>query len=276
MCSACAKTSAVQGSSLAAPRRPTPTIAALLVAACVFAGAHFALRAALVRVRFRLDRVKEWMVCWTRPSSEGGGRRRKAVTVVPDAGEDAPTDEGVPPRAAGGAATAKHAHDGTPMVNGKPCCDACDGTHLTSECPLYKGKKRDKHKDAQKGKGPQIGGDGGSFTLRSARVVRQPGDGSCLFHSMAYGLGGTSATSLRRDIADWIAAHPRHEIAETPVSDWVRWDSSWCVAVSAPPAPFRTCADIHAVCQTALSRRTRAECALGVGVEALRWPPAQC
>ena len=79
----------------------------------------------------------------------------------------------------------------------------------------------------------QIGGDGGSFTLRSARVVRQPGDGSCLFHSMAYGLGGTSATSLRREIADWIAANPRHEIAETPVSDWVQWDSSCSVATYA-------------------------------------------
>jgi len=179
------------------------------------------------------------MVCWTRPSSGDGGRRKKAVTVVPSGGANGAdaTAEGVPPAAtaaaaAAGTATGTHAHDGTPIKNGKPCCDACDGAHITSECPIFKGKKRDSHKDAQKGKGPQIGGDGGSFTLRSARVVRQPGDGSCLFHSMAYGLGGTSASSLRREIADWIAANPRLEIAETPVSDWVRWDSSWCVAQS--------------------------------------------
>jgi hypothetical protein len=43
---------------------------------------------------------------------------------------------------------------------------------------------------------------GGNFVLRQARVVRQPGDGSCLFHSMAYGLrlfegGSTSATQVR-------------------------------------------------------------------------------
>ena len=161
------------------------------------------------------------------------------MTVVPSGGANGAdaTAEGVPPAAtaaaaAAGTAAGTHAHDGTPIKNGKPCCDACDGAHITSECPIFKGKKRDSHKDAQKGKGPQIGGDGGSFTLRSARVVRQPGDGSCLFHSMAYGLGGTSASSLRREIADWIAANPRLEIAETPVSDWVRWDSSWCVAQS--------------------------------------------
>lgn len=224
--------------------RPASRIVAVFVAVCVFAGAHLTLRAALVGA-FRLSRVKEWMVCWTRPtSSEGGSRRKKAVTVVPADSTATSTDEGVPPRIEGGATvgTGTHAHDGTPIVNGKPCCDACDGTHLTSECPVFKGKKRDKHKDAQKGKGPQIGGDGGSFTLRSARVVRQPGDGSCLFHSMAYGLGGTSATALRRDIADWIGANPRHEIAETPVSDWVRWDSSWCVVVYRLCLSLSTCA----------------------------------
>ena len=49
------------------------------------------------------------------------------------------------------------AEDGTPVKNGKLCCDACDGEHLTSECPVFKGKPREKHKDAQKGKGKDMG-----------------------------------------------------------------------------------------------------------------------
>ena len=31
------------------------------------------------------------------------------------------------------------------------------------------------------------------FTLKDARVVRQPGDGSCLFHSLAHGIGDGDA-----------------------------------------------------------------------------------
>jgi hypothetical protein len=39
--------------------------------------------------------------------------------------------------------------------------------------------------------------------LRTAKVIRQPGDGSCLFHSMSYGIG-TNATVLRGEICDFI------------------------------------------------------------------------
>ena len=64
--------------------------------------------------------------------------------------------------------------------DGKLCCDACDGPHLTAECPLYKGKARDKHKDGQKGKPKDIGsGTGGNFTLTKAKEVRMPPDGRC-------------------------------------------------------------------------------------------------
>ena len=61
---------------------------------------------------------------------------------------------------------------------------------------MYK-KKRDDHPDAWKNKGRKeplgMGKSGGNFKLKSARVIRQPGDGNCLFHSMAYHLGGTNA-----------------------------------------------------------------------------------
>jgi hypothetical protein len=108
------------------------------------------------------------------------------------------------------------------------CCDACDGKHETENCPYFK-KKREKHRDAQKGKGPSIGGSGGNFVLKRARVVNQPGDGSCLFHSLAYGMGSGSARSLRRNICSFIASNPNLEIAETPLKDWVKWDSNCSV-----------------------------------------------
>ena len=145
--------------------------------------------------------------------------------------------------------------------------------------------------------------DSGNFKLRTARVIRQvdlkycflhdpflneyrqPGDGSCLFHSLAYGLGGSSASVLRREIAAYIQVNqvltssvsnvtsltqylipspyshlpfffssalrvsPSHsfsamvsfdadieqrnpdlEIAETPMRDWVKWDSGCSVS----------------------------------------------
>ena len=59
-----------------------------------------------------------------------------------------------------------------------------------------------------------------------ATVVRQPGDGSCLFHSMSYGLGGSnSAKRLRAELEDFIAAHPNEDLNGTPICDWVLWDS---------------------------------------------------
>ena len=106
-------------------------------------------------------------------------------------------------------------------------CDKCDGRHMTSACPYYK-KDRDKHPDAQR-HGKQMGGKSNlpGAVLRDARVIRQPGDGSCLFHSMSYGLrDGSNASSLRREICDFIERHPRLPIADTPLADWVKWDSN--------------------------------------------------
>ncbi len=109
------------------------------------------------------------------------------------------------------------------------CCDKCDGKHETSNCPHYK-KKRDDHPDAQKNK--QIGGHSslpGSI-LVNARVVRQPGDGSCLFHSMSYGLRTSNASSLRAEICRFIQNNPNLRISDTPLQDWVRCDSGASVS----------------------------------------------
>ena len=115
------------------------------------------------------------------------------------------------------------------MKNGKLCCDRCDGEHETEQCPIFK-KPRDDHPDATRRKPPEMGRPGGNFVLQNARVVRQPGDGSCLFHSMTYGLGTGSARTLRRELAQWIERNPETSIADTPVRDWVRWDSNRTVS----------------------------------------------
>ncbi len=106
----------------------------------------------------------------------------------------------------------------------KLCCDKCDGPHATDSCPHYK-KKREDHPDGSNPPSPvpcsrqlatsssdrhcaawrhfgrkpkDMGSDGGNFIVANARVIRQPGDGSCLFHSLAHGLGdGTSALQVR-------------------------------------------------------------------------------
>lgn len=106
-------------------------------------------------------------------------------------------------------------------------CDKCDSKkHSTANCPHYR-KKRGSHPDEQKGKGRSIGGGGGNFVLKKAKVVRQPGDGSCLFHSLCYGLSnGTRASTLRREIANFIAKNPRLKIADSPLSDWIKWESN--------------------------------------------------
>lgn len=113
-------------------------------------------------------------------------------------------------------------------------CDKCDGPHHEDDCPHFKGKKRIQHKDALERYNPKGtkskasdggGGDAGERILRGARLIPQPGDGSCLFHSLSYGLKTTHATKLRADVADYIARNPDAVVAGNPIKDWVLWDS---------------------------------------------------
>lgn len=54
-------------------------------------------------------------------------------------------------------------------------------------------------------------------------LIRQPEDGSCLFHSIAYGLGdGAEAGALRAQIAECIGEKPTLQIAKTTIEEWVR------------------------------------------------------
>ena len=62
--------------------------------------------------------------------------------------------------------------------------------------------------------------------ITRARVVRQPGDGSCLFHSMACGLkNGSNAGSLRKEVCDYMQRNANTEIMETPLGEWIKYDS---------------------------------------------------
>lgn len=116
---------------------------------------------------------------------------------------------------------------------GKVTCDKCDGAHPTERCPHFK-QDREKHKDAWVNYGRknplEMGGNGGNFILKRARLIRQPGDGSCLFHSLCYGLQRVKnehghASSLRRELMHFIRRNAQLEIAGDTIEEWVKWDS---------------------------------------------------
>jgi len=121
----------------------------------------------------------------------------------------------------------------------KQRCDRCDGSHEASKCPYFN-KERDDHPDASSAsKRLAMAGDGGNAYLRQARVVPQPGDGSCLFHSLAYSYAALfdrdvgDARQLRAVLMDWLVEHEDARIADTPVRDWVKWDSGSSVSAYA-------------------------------------------
>lgn len=113
-------------------------------------------------------------------------------------------------------------------------CDKCDGKHETDACPHFK-KARENHKDAWASYGSRrpthLDSSGKKFFLRTGKEVRQPGDGSCLFHSLCFGLNRSRAGShfragpLRKELASFIQRHPKLEIAGDTLEEWVRWDA---------------------------------------------------
>merc|ERR1712176_912205 len=70
---------------------------------------------------------------------------------------------------------------------------------------------------------------GAKFAPASARVVRQPGDGNCLFHSLAYGLDKVTAASLRGEICTFMEKNPSLSIAGTTLSEWIQMLSGTAV-----------------------------------------------
>lgn len=113
-----------------------------------------------------------------------------------------------------------------------PVCDKCDGPHETDNCPHFK-RPREKHADAWTSYGKaKSGADSKEIVhvVRNARVVPQPADGSCLFHSLSYGLSDRStASSLRREICRYVESNPETIIADTLLKDWIKYDSGGTV-----------------------------------------------
>lgn len=116
---------------------------------------------------------------------------------------------------------------------GRLKCDKCDGPHDTNACPHFK-KGREDHKDAWVNYGRKhplsMGSSGGRQVVRGGRTIKQPGDGNCLFHSLAYGLARKtsqrfSAQNLRRELADYVDRNPKLEISGDTLEEWVRWDT---------------------------------------------------
>lgn len=130
-----------------------------------------------------------------------------------------------------GAATPSSSSTGS-SGKGLVKCDKCDGPHITDACPHFR-KSREDHKDAWCNYGKKhplsMGRSGGRLLIRNGQPVRQPGDGSCLFHSLCYGLKGLqmggSAQSLRQEIATFIGRNPQLEISGDTLEEWVRWDA---------------------------------------------------
>ena len=89
---------------------------------------------------------------------------------------------------------------------------------------------KENHKDAwaNYGKGALnvMGSGGGNFVLRNAKLVKQPADGSCLFHSLCVGLANRDAEGLRRELARFVAQNPHVEISGDTIEEWVRWDAN--------------------------------------------------
>jgi len=67
----------------------------------------------------------------------------------------------------------------------------------------------------------------------SVRVMRMPGDGSCVFHSIAFGLKALgyeeNGHMVRQKVARFIAERPDTEITGTPLRSWIEWDSRMSV-----------------------------------------------
>jgi len=141
------------------------------------------------------------------------------------------------------AASSERGGRGAGGLGGMPC-DKCDGAHETERCPHFK-QSREQHADslAHFSGGSAARGSGGAAAAAARqceapktlpqqgyRRFRMPGDGSCLFHSIAFGLKAIGyrsedGHSVRQRVAEFIAENPEFEITGTPLRDWVNWDS---------------------------------------------------
>ena len=115
-------------------------------------------------------------------------------------------------------------------ANGKPklVCDRCGGPHKTELCPHFK-RPRERHPDATgRGKFLKLSTPGEAKHIEAAEVAQQPGDGSCLFHSISGGVNepALNARTLRAKVCDFIVQNSDCTIAGNPLKDWIAWESA--------------------------------------------------
>ncbi|KAJ1453721.1 hypothetical protein M885DRAFT_567181 [Pelagophyceae sp. CCMP2097] len=115
------------------------------------------------------------------------------------------------------------------VADGAVVCEMrekCDGPHETALCPHYNGGRID-HPNGKRNKFKDIlGADEGNTYLARAGVFWKPGDGSCLFHSLAHGLSrldetefGVLGPELRKLLTDWYKSHQDTRINESPLRE---------------------------------------------------------
>ena len=101
-------------------------------------------------------------------------------------------------------------------------CSKCDGPHADERCPHFSEERND-HQDVRSAKSIATESVAAPASIR-ATLVPQPGDGSCLFHSLSH-FFGASAEQLRQTTAHTVEANPALEISGTALSKWIEWDS---------------------------------------------------
>ena len=71
-----------------------------------------------------------------------------------------------------------------------------------------------------------------SFTIgvQNVKVEKQPGDGSCLFHALAFGMHGATsksdAAAVRKQIVEGIRNDPTRSAGETTAEQWIQWETN--------------------------------------------------
>lgn len=109
----------------------------------------------------------------------------------------------------------------------RPTASVASGKHQRQHSSHHARHADVRSRDGQPRSRSSTGGSSSSRApvVVSAKVVPQPGDGSCLFHSLCHGLGKGNAATLRQDICNYIAKHPNEQIAGATLRDWVKKDS---------------------------------------------------
>eukprot|EP00971_Amphidinium_carterae_P237032 4704224-Amphidinium_carterae.1 len=65
-----------------------------------------------------------------------------------------------------------------------------------------------------------------SISSEDVEICKQPGDGDCLFHSLAFTLNdGTDAGTLQAEVKLFIESNPNLLVAGTPISEWVNMET---------------------------------------------------